>query len=531
MPVTAWSGPTLTGDGVSFQATTTAQWCHDCSRPCQRLGADGNCLSCEEIVLNEELTGDEVDNTPSKNLPLQDSPSTMKKSPRFQGKLMGIVYSSVIDAPLAEVFAWHQRPGAIHRLTPPWQPVSVAQEADSLQDGRAILKMPGHLSWVAQHGDYDPPHRFVDELTSLPLHWRHSHEFEAVTNTSTRVTDRVDTRLPAVLLRQMFIYRHRQLADDLAIHHDMARLEPESLTVAITGSSGLVGSALTALLTTGGHRVIRLVRREPRDPDERQWSPGNPDSRLLDGTDALVHLAGASIAGRFTGAHKQAVRNSRIGPTRVLAELMAGAGVGPRTLVTASAIGYYGSERGDEPLTESSHRGQGFLADVVAEWEAASEPASAAGVRVVSIRTGIVQSPRGGILRLMRPLFWAGLGGRIGNGRQWGSWIDLDDLTDIYYRALVDTGLSGPVNAVAPHPARNADYTTTLARVLRRRALITTPTFGLRIVLGSEGVSELAMAGQRGLPANLLRAGHRFRHPNLEGCLRHQLGRCPAPAV
>jgi len=439
---------------------------------------------------------------------------------------MGLTHSSVVAAPLAEVFAWHERPGAIARLTPPWSPVRVGAEAESLRDGRAVLKLPGGVSWVAQHSGYDPPHLFVDELTSLPLHWRHTHEFAAEPGGGTRVTDRVDTPVPAALLRQMFRYRHRQLADDLAVHQLVAGYRSEPLTVAMTGSSGLVGSALTALLTTGGHRVIRLVRHPARSSDERTWQPDDPDPQLLDGVDAVVHLAGAPIAGRFTAAHKRAVYNSRVGPTRKLAELMSRAPAGPQTLVAASAIGYYGADRGAEVLTESSTGGQGFLADVVADWEAATAPAADAGIRVVNVRTGIVQSPHGGTLQLFRPLFTAGLGGRLGSGRQWTSWIDIDDLTDIYYRGIVDPELVGPVNATAPNPVRNSDYTATLARVLHRPALLPVPALGPRLLLGTEGSTELAEANQHVAPNRLLAVNHPFRHPTLEGCLRHQLGRC-----
>ncbi len=441
------------------------------------------------------------------------------------GRGMGITYTDVIDAPLDDVFAWHERRGALARLAPPWQPMRVVAEAESLRDGRAVLKFPGGLTWVAQHSGYDPPHRFVDELTSLPLHWRHTHEFAAETDRTTRVTDHVDTQIPGHFLRSTFVYRHRQLAADLAAHRDAARTRPEPLTVAITGASGLIGSALAALLTTGGHRVIRLVRHAPDAADERRWRPDDPLPGLLEGVDAVVHLAGAPIGGRFTDQHKRGVRDSRIGPTRALAELIARVPERVGVFVSASAIGYYGPERADEPLTESSSRGTGFLADVVTDWEAATQPARDAGVRTVNVRTGIVQSPRGGTLQIMRPLFTAGLGGRLGSGEQWTSWIDLDDLTDIYYRALVDTDMDGPVNAVAPEPVRNHEYTATLARVLRRPAVLPVPALGPRLLLGAEGATELANASQRVQPERLTRLNHRFRQPTLEACLRHQLGR------
>ena len=468
---------------------------------------------------------------------------------------MGLKYSSVVDTPLGEVFAWHTRPGAISRLMPPWSPVQVEREAGSVRDGRAVLRLPAGLRWVAAHqpGEYDPPHEFADALTSLPLSavlpWRHIHQFAPVGQQATRVTDLVETPLPARVLRPMFAYRHRQLADDLAAQARAREFCPDPLTIAVTGSGGLIGTALTALLTTGGHHVIRLVRRPPRHAGERYWRPEDPASDLLNGVDAVIHLAGASIAGRFTPGRKQAIRDSRILPTRRLAELAAAAAAvgtpagtpagaaaaaaGPRAFVTASAIGIYGPDRGDEVLTETSARGDGFLADVVAGWEDATAPAARAGLRTVQVRTGIVQTPRGGMLRLLYPLFAAGLGGRLGSGKQWLAWIGLDDLLDIYLRAVTDPSLSGPVNAVAPAPVRNSEYTATLAGLLHRPALVPVPGFGPRLLLGGEGAREIAEASQCVRPQRLINAGHHFRHPELEAALRHMLGREPAvvPAI
>ena len=447
----------------------------------------------------------------------------------------GIDYESVVDHPLDEVFAWHTRPGAMPRLVPPWQPMTAVAEAASLADGRAVLGLPGGLRWVAQHdpSSYDPPHRFVDELSSdgprsWPARiigtWRHTHDFTAEGPAATRVHDRVDAPVPAAALRSTFVYRHRQLADDLAAHRDATDLGGHPLTIAVTGASGLVGSALTALLTTGGHRVIRLVRHSASGPDERQWNPAAPASDLLDGVDAVVHLAGTSIAGRLTDRHQAAIRDSRIGPTRLLAEVAARSTDGPGTFVSASAIGYYGFDRGDEVLSEGGERGDGFLADVVADWEAATAPAVEAGLRVVAVRTGIVQAARGGTLKLLRPLFRAGLGGRLGSGQQWLSWIGIDDLIDVYYRALYDERLTGPVNAVAPNPVRNVDYTRALARTLHRPAVLPVPALGPRILLGAQGARELAEADQRVQPAKLEALGHRFRHPLVQDALAHQLG-------
>ncbi len=439
---------------------------------------------------------------------------------------MGLTYSSVVDASLDEVFCWHARPGAITRLAPPWSPLRVISEAGSLRDGRAVLGLPGGLRCVAAHqpDGYHPPHVFADSLESPPLPWRHTHQFSPAGEQATLVTDVVDTPLPARALRSMFVYRHRQLADDLAALTRARAICPDTLTIAVTGSGGLIGTALTALLTTRGHQVIRLVRRPPRHAGERYWRPEAPSPDLLNGVDAVIHLAGASIGGRFSAEHKNEIRESRILPTRHLAELAA-ATPGLRAFVTASAIGIYGPDRGDEILTEDSLRGEGFLADVVADWEDATSPAAAAGTRTVRVRTGIVQTPRGGMLRLLSPLFEAGLGGRLGSGKQWLAWIGLDDLLDVYLRAVLDPGLSGPVNAVAPEPVRNIDYTRTLASVLRRPAVLPVPGFGPRLLLGAEGAREIAQASQYVRPERLIQAGHQFRQPDLDGALRHLFGR------
>jgi len=448
---------------------------------------------------------------------------------------MGIEYDSVVDHPREQVWDWHTRPGAMRRLVPPWQPMTVLAEAESLADGVAVLGLPGGLRWVARHDPtgFRAGHQFVDALAShgvaswpprLIGGWRHTHTFGTV-GSGTRIHDHVEAVLPPAALRSTFRYRHRQLVGDLAAHRRAAQAGTGALVVAMTGASGLVGSALGALLTTGGHRVIRLVRRAPTGADERRWDPLDPADDLLAGVDAVVHLAGESIAGRFTGEHRKAIRDSRIEPTRRLAALAGNTEDGPRTFVSASAIGYYGYDRGDVQLTEDGSRGEGFLADVVVDWEAATAPATDAGLRVVLVRTGIVQSASGGTLRLLRPLFAAGLGGRVGDGKQWLSWIGLDDLLDIYHRALWDDRLSGAVNAVGPEPVRNAEYTKDLARVLHRPALLPVPWIGPRVLLGDQGARELAEASQRVVPAKLLALGHPFRDSEVADALAHQLGR------
>lgn len=443
---------------------------------------------------------------------------------------MSLRHTSVVEHPIDEVFAWHGRKDAIKRLTPPWQPVRVRAGATSLRDGRAVLGLPGGLRWVATHqpDGYSPPHRFVDQLTSLPLSailsWRHTHEFEATDDTTTRVTDTVDTDLPGAVLRAMFTYRHAQLADDLASHARALAWRSSPVTVAVTGSSGLVGNALTALLSTGGHRVVRLVRRPARAPDEREWDPRDPAPDLLAGLDAVVHLAGDPLPGRPVNAHEASVPDVRACPTRLLAQRAANTPRGPSAFVSASAVGYYGAGNGDEILTEASPRGDGMLAETVAARETATSPAAEAGLRTVNVRSGLVQSPRGGTLRPLFPLFYAGLGASVGEGDRWLPWIGLDDLTDVYLRAILDADLSGPINATAPHPVRNGEYTRALARALDRPAPIPVPGLGPRLLFGKRGSRELACTDQRVRPDRLQRSDHRFRHPDLEAALRHVLG-------
>ena len=235
----------------------------------------------------------------------------------------------------------------------------------------------------------------------------------------------------------------------------------------------------------------------------------------------LIHLAGAPIAGRFTKKHLAKVRDSRVGPSRKLAEVAATAGV--EAVVSASAVGYYGSDRGTEQLAEGAPSGFGPLADIVEAWEEAWDPAREAGVRVTNVRTGLVQAGGGGLLPILARITSTGLGGRLGDGDQWMPWIALDDVLDIYHRAALDPNVSGPVNAVAPGGVDNAAYTKVLAEVLKRPAAIPVPKRAPRMLLGEAGARELAFANQRAIPRALEELGHEFRFPDLEGALRHEL--------
>jgi uncharacterized protein len=299
----------------------------------------------------------------------------------------------------------------------------------------------------------------------------------------------------------------------------------EGMSVLVSGASGLIGSALSAALAGGGHSVRRLVRSEPGSEHEYRWDPsgGWLDPAALERLDAVVHLAGETVAGRWTSAKKERIRESRVRGTELLSSALAALERPPSVFVCASAIGYYG-DRGDEPLTEESASGDGFLAAVVRDWERASRAAEDAGIRVVRIRSGIVLSPRGGALRTMLRPFRLGLGGRLGSGRQYMSWIAIDDEVTAIHEALTNPGLSGPVNLVAPHPVTNAEFTRTLGRVLRRPAVLPVPRLALRLMFG-EFAREGLLAGQRVLSARLSASGYDFRHPRLEQALRHLLRR------
>ena len=290
-------------------------------------------------------------------------------------------------------------------------------------------------------------------------------------------------------------------------------------TVAMTGSSGLVGTHLRAQLTTAGHTVIPLVRGSA-GPGERHWDMDDPAPDLLRGVDGVIHLAGETIMGRFTEEKKRKIRDSRVEPTRKLARLAADSGVD--VFVGASAVGYYGTDAGSVPRTETDGPGEGFLAEVCNAWE---EAARVEGLRSVHIRTGLALSSAGGLLPVLKASVNAGLSARFGRGDFWMSWVALDDLTDFYVRALLDETVSGPVNATAPEPVTNAEMSSTLARLLRRPDLFPIPTFGPKLLLGEEGAHELALADQRVLPTVAAEHGWRLRYPTLDAALRHELGR------
>lgn len=293
------------------------------------------------------------------------------------------------------------------------------------------------------------------------------------------------------------------------------------MDVVVSGSSGLIGGALTTALAGAGHRVVRLTRGGGQGPGTHGWDPeaGTVDAAGLEGVGAVIHLAGEGIgARRWNEAHKARVLDSRVKGTTLLAETLIKLDRPPATWLSASAVGYYG-DRGDESLTESSPPGTGFLADVCQAWEASTAPAQAAGIRVAHLRTGIVLSAQGGALAKMLRPFKLGAGGRMGSGRQWMSWISLADEVGAIVHLLGADGVRGPVNLTAPEPVRNADLAKALGRALHRPTVVPIPAFALRALLGAEMAQELLLAGQRVMPERLTASGYTFIHPDLASAL------------
>lgn len=300
------------------------------------------------------------------------------------------------------------------------------------------------------------------------------------------------------------------------------------MKIVVSGSTGLIGSALKSALRD--HEVVPLVRRSVTSGEHAlAWDPerGTIDRAGLEGTDAVIHLAGENVFGRWSPAKKQRIYDSRVKGTRLVSDALAGLRRPPATLLAASAIGYYG-DRGEEAVTEQSAPGEDFLAHVAREWEAATAPATRAGIRVVNMRNGVVLTTIGGALAKMLPAFRLGLGGPVGSGNQYLSWIVLDDIIDAILHLLGNPNLVGPVNMTAPTPLTNRDFAKTLGKVLDRPAVVTVPAFALRIAFGTEGAA-MVQGGQRVLPARLLASGFRFSFSEVEPALRHLLAPSERP--
>lgn len=439
------------------------------------------------------------------------------------------------------LFDWHARRGAFERLAPPWENIQVVRSDHSITDGSVltmrIRKGPAAVQWKALHKDYVEGRQFVDEQVEGPFkYWKHTHRFEPNRDGSSRLIDHIDYELPfsavseAVAGRQtesqlerMFRFRHRRTRDDLARHALYSHTEP--MKVAITGASGLIGNALGAFLSTGGHEVFPMVRSKPEpNSNEIEWNikEDRIDRQSLEGIDVLVHLAGEPIAGRWTEEKKKRILNSRIEGTQLVAETLAGLSHGPETLISTSAVGYYG-DRGDETITENSDAGSGFLAEVCQAWEESANPAREAGIRVVHPRIGVVLSPEGGALEQMLTPFKMGAGGVVGSGDQYMSWITLDDIVGAMLHIMNTPELEGPVNLTAPNPVTNREFTRTLGKVLHRPTIIPLPEWGVKMAFGEMG-EKLLLEGAKVMPTRLVESGFDFLHTDLEAGLKAELG-------
>jgi len=453
-----------------------------------------------------------------------------------------------VAAPRQALADWHFRPGVLQRLTPPWDPTTVERTEGIAEGSRAVLRVgigAARMRMVAEHFDVHPGERFSDRQIEGPFaEWTHEHRFEDAGPGHSVLSDQIRYGLPlgpvadsvaggavAARLERTFAYRHRVTAADVA-RHAAADLAP--MTVAITGSTGLLGEALAAFLLSGGHRVVRLVRdrraaaRTQKRPGERlvYWNveAGEVDLDRLGRAvpDAVVHLAGASVYGAPTAAHRRRVWESRVKGTLLLSRALTRLDRPPRVLLSASATGYYG-DRGAVRLPEDAGPGTGFLPDLCQAWEAATAEAEAAGIRVAHPRIGVVLSPGGGALGALAPLARLGLGGWPGRGDSFVPWIALDDVLYALHHLIAHDDARGAYNLSAPEPVEMKALVKTLGHVLGRPTPLRVPDVLVRTV-GGRLIRE-ALASARVVPDRLLAEGFTFTYPALEPALRHLVGR------
>jgi uncharacterized protein (TIGR01777 family) len=448
---------------------------------------------------------------------------------------------AVMPVSVEELFAYHARPGAFERLAPPWQRLDIIEQTGGMQDGgRVVFDVrlgPLKRRWVAEMSGYQEGRQFVDTQIEGPFaKWQHTHRFVAVDDSTSELIDHVEYGLPAGELTEWFgegpaekqlqrLFRFRQERTRLDLERHARWAERPRLKVAISGASGLIGSHLAVYLTTAGHEVVRLVRHDFPQPGDVSWDPaaGRLYAEDLEGVDAVVNLAGATIGTLWTPKRKAAIMESRLQATTTLVEAIAHMEKQPKVLVSSSAVGAYGS-RGGLGLTEESDLGDGYLADVCRAWEGTAMRAADAGVRVVTPRQGIVVSAAGGALAQQLLAFRSGLGIRIGDGTQWWSWVALDDVLGAFEWLLHDEELSGPVNVTSPEPVTNLEFTKTVAHVLRRPAFLFAPERVVKTMLGGMA-REMLLASQRAVPMRLNLRGFGFAFPKLDGALRYELGR------
>lgn len=453
------------------------------------------------------------------------------------------IKSSTILAPARTLFKWHTQPGVFERLRPPFENVKLLEHSGTITDG-SIAKVQVSvgllkIDWKLVHFGYVEGEQFCDKQVTGPfVSWKHVHTCKPIDDNKSIIEDDIEYELPFAAianllagpivdakLERLFRFRHHLTKKDVERFH--TEQGEKRMRVLVSGASGLVGSALTSFLASQGHKVVKLARGGSADTgaDVVRWDPrgGSINPTDLENFDIVVHLAGESVAQRWTDDAKAKIKESRISGTKLLAEALSKVQKKPRAFICASAIGFYG-DRGNETLSEESQPGTGFLAGVCREWEDSTASAKAAGIRTVNLRFGVILSTAGGALAKMLPIFQIGAGGNLGSGRQYMSWISLEDAVQAIYFAMTKPELNGPINVVGPKPCTNAEFTATLGKILQRPTFLPVPSFGPRLLFG-EMADEMLYAGAKVLPAKLERQGFRFQYPELESALRHELGK------
>ena len=440
------------------------------------------------------------------------------------------VYRSHISRPAEEVFAWHLRPCALERVIPPWLKAKLLfdEGGPDVEDSEVALSVPIgpiHLKWLLKHVGFIPDREFTDVQVKGPFsYWRHVHRVRALEGHSCELEDEIHFAMPFFSdrvrkeLEKALKYRHEVVKQDLSTY---ARYSDRPLRILVSGTGGLMGKAMSTFLSNGGHQVVALVRsKELSGEDAIYWNPKTGEARKEDfeDFDAVIHLAGENIAkGRWTEKRKEEIFLSRCRDTWLLSQILLRLYRPPPVVITASACGYYG-DQGEEILTEESARGKGFLADVCKKWEEATQGIENRGSRVVHARFGAILTPSGGMLQQVLLPFRLGLGGKLGDGQQFLSWIAIDDAVSALYHCLQTEALSGPVNITSPEAVRQAEFASRLAHQLKRPAILCFPKTLLRAALG-ELADEMLLSSMRAFPKRLLETGYVFRTPHLQEAL------------
>ena len=458
-------------------------------------------------------------------------------------------HETVVNADIESTFDWFEHEGSFRRLMPPWEVAEEVRADESIEVGsQRIFRIPApgipfvNMTWVAEHTGYDKPNYFADTMVKGPFwKWHHDHYLTEKNGVTTVVDDvtysvpfgplgmLVDKILGGALvtgrISSMFKARELRLQRDLNNHAKFAGSPRKKILVA--GSSGLIGTQLVAFLDTGNHEVWRMVRKET-NPNKKEisWYPskGEIDSKSLEGFDIVIHLGGVGIGDkRWSKKRKDAIRDSRVQSTILLSKTLAELDKKPELFMIASAIGYYGN-RGDEKLDEDSSMGEGFLTETCKKWEDSAISAKDAGIRTIHLRTGIVISAVGGALRKMLLPAKLGMGGPIGGGKQWMSWISMDDQIYAIYHLMMNEKSNGEYNMTSPNPVRQKEFARTLGRILKRPSFAPLPRFMMSLLFGEMGV-KLTLDSQRVLPKNLEDSDYEFTHENLENALIDSLGK------